>query len=51
MAQMGAGSTRMGPPKAASGPAGGQRGRRGRTSPKGVVTAPPLKPMPAKRHS
>ena len=47
ISQMGADPTRMGPPEAASGPAGGQRGRRGRALPKkGATPAPPLKPMP-----
>src|ERR1035438_110905 len=45
MAQMGAGSTRMGPPEAASGPAGGQWGRRGRAFWGARAQAPPLKPM------
>ena len=45
MSQMGADPTRMGPPKAASGPAGGQRGRRGRAFWGARAPAPPLKPM------
>jgi hypothetical protein len=45
MAQMGADPTCMGPPKAASGPAGGQWGRRGRACWGARAPAPPLKPM------
>ena len=45
IAQMGADSTRVGPPQAASGPAGGQRGRRGRAFWVARAPAPPLKPM------